>query len=129
MDESEMGAVVHIEEDSNRTSTEVDLIMATMPDPEVRGYFGPRRSRPSTISIMRAPRKRASIAAEQIVGASSSGGVQDRFPPFNPESDIHVGQFVAFTMEHKELHAGIPFYVGKVVEFGQRTWAKKIKVV
>jgi hypothetical protein len=36
---------------------------------------------------------------------------------------------MAFTVEHEELRAGVPFYVGKVVEFGQRTWAEKIKVV
>jgi hypothetical protein len=90
MDESETGAVVHTKEDSNRTSTEVDLIMATMPDPEARGYFGPRRSRPSTVSITRAPRRKASTAAEQTVEASNGGGVPDRFPPFNPESDIRV---------------------------------------
>jgi hypothetical protein len=52
MDESEMRAVVHTEEDSNRTST--DLIMVTMPDPEARGYFGPRRNRPSIVSVTRA---------------------------------------------------------------------------
>jgi hypothetical protein len=129
MDESGTGAVVHTEEDSNRTSTEVDLIMATMLDPEARGYFHPRRNRPSTISVTRAPRMRASTTAEQTVGASNGRGVHDRFPPFNPESVTRVGQFVAFTMEHKELRAGVPFYVGKVVEFGQRTWIEKIKVV
>jgi hypothetical protein len=36
---------------------------------------------------------------------------------------------VAFTLEHEEFRAGVPFYVGKVVKFGQRTWAEKIKVV
>jgi hypothetical protein len=36
---------------------------------------------------------------------------------------------VAFIVEHEELRVGVPFYVGKVVEFGQRTWAEKIKVV
>jgi hypothetical protein len=129
MDESETGEVVHTEADSNRTSTEVGLIMATMPNPEAGGYFGPKRSRPSTASVTRAPRRRASTAAEQTVGASSGGGVPDRFPPFNPKSDIHVGQFVVFTMEHDELHAGVPFYVGKVVDFGQWTWVEKIKVM
>jgi hypothetical protein len=103
--------------------------MATMPDPETRGYFGPWRSRPSIVSVMRAPRRRASTTVEQTVRASSDKGVHDQFPPFNPESDIHVGKFVAFTMEHEELRAGVPFYIGKVVEFGQRTWAEKIKVM
>jgi hypothetical protein len=46
MEDSEPERVLHIEENSNTTNIEVDLIMATMPDPEARGYFDPRRSRP-----------------------------------------------------------------------------------
>jgi hypothetical protein len=95
----------------------------------VRILFGPCRSRPSTAAVTRAPRKRASSVAQQTFGATSTGGGEDRFPPFNPENDIRVGQFVAFTVEQAELRAGVPFYVGKVLEFGQWKWAKKIKVV
>jgi hypothetical protein len=40
-----------------------------------------------------------------------------------------VGQFVALTIEQAELRVGVPFYVGKVVEFGQWKWAEKMKVV
>jgi hypothetical protein len=36
---------------------------------------------------------------------------------------------VAFTVEHEELRASVPFYMGKVVKFGQQTWVEKIKVV
>jgi hypothetical protein len=39
--------------------------MATMPDPKARGYFGPRKSRPLTVAVTRAPRRRASSAAQQ----------------------------------------------------------------
>jgi hypothetical protein len=41
----------------------------------------------------------------------------------------HVGQFVALTVEQAEVYAGVPFYMGKVVDFGQRKWAEKMKVV
>jgi hypothetical protein len=70
--------------------------------------------------MTRAPRKRASSATQQTIGATSSEGGEDRFPPFNLENDIQVGQFVALTVEQEELRASIPFYVGKVLEFGQR---------
>jgi hypothetical protein len=118
MEDSEPEGVLHTEENFNTANTEVDLIMATMPDPEARGYFNPRRSRPSTVAMTRAPRKRASSTTQQTFGATSSGRREDRFPPFNPENDIRVGQFVALTVEQAELRAGVPFYVGKVVEFG-----------
>jgi hypothetical protein len=36
---------------------------------------------------------------------------------------------MALIVEQVEVRAGVPFYVGKVVEFGQRKWAKKMKVV
>jgi hypothetical protein len=40
-----------------------------------------------------------------------------------------VGHFVALTVEQEELRAGIPFYVGKVLEFGNRRWVEKMKVI
>jgi hypothetical protein len=40
-----------------------------------------------------------------------------------------VGQFVALTVEQDEMHAGIPFYLGKVLEFGQQKWAERMKVL
>jgi hypothetical protein len=129
MEDSDPEGVFHTEENSNIMNEEVDFIMATMPDPEARGYFGPCRSRLSTAAVTRAPRKRASSAAQQTFGTTSTGRGDDRFPPLNPETDIRVGQFMAFTIEQAELRVGVPFYVGKVLEFGQWKWAEKIKVV
>jgi hypothetical protein len=40
-----------------------------------------------------------------------------------------VGHFVALSVEQEELRAGIPFYVGKVLEFGKRRWVEKMKVI
>jgi hypothetical protein len=40
-----------------------------------------------------------------------------------------VGQFVALTVEQAEVHVGVLFYMGKVVEFGQRKWVEKMIVV
>ena len=39
MEDSKQEGVLHTKENSSTTNTEVDLIMATMPDPEAQGYF------------------------------------------------------------------------------------------
>jgi hypothetical protein len=127
MEDLETEGVLYTEDHSR--NREVDLIMATMPDPEAKRYFGPCKSRPSTVAVTRAPKKRASSVAQQTVEATSDEGGEDRFPPFNPENDIRVGQFLALTVEQEELGVGIPFYVEKVLEFGQRKWVEKMKVV
>jgi hypothetical protein len=114
---------VHTEDCSS--PIEVGLIMAMMPDPKARGYFGPRRSRPATVPGTRAPRKRATSASLFTIGAGTSAGGEDRFPAFNPEIDIRVGHFVALSVEQEELRVGVPFYVGKVLEFGKGRWAEK----
>jgi hypothetical protein len=55
MEDSETEGILHTEDYSR--NTKVDLIMATMPGPEARGYFEPRRSRPSIVVVTRVPRK------------------------------------------------------------------------
>ena len=67
---------------------EVGLIMALMPNPEARGYFEPRRNRPTTVPSTRAPRARATSTRPLIGGALNSEGGEDRFPAFNPETNI-----------------------------------------
>lgn len=106
-----------------------DLILSTMPDPEGRGYFGPRRGRPSTVSVRRTPNQNRDVGIGQTSTRMHTSGTEDPFPPFDPTSDIKVGQFVALTVEHSEVQAGVPFYVGKVLEFGQRSRALKMKVL
>jgi hypothetical protein len=90
---------VEVRTEDRSSPAEVGLIMATMPDPDARRYFGPRRSRPATVPGTRAPRKRATSASPLIVGAGTSAGGEDRFPAFNPETDIRVGHFVALSVE------------------------------
>jgi hypothetical protein len=62
VEDTETKGVLHTKDHSR--NREVDLIMATIPNPEARGYFRPRRNRPSTVAMMRAPRKRASSATQ-----------------------------------------------------------------
>jgi hypothetical protein len=90
---------VEVRTEDRSSPAEVGLIMATMPDLEVRGYFGPRRSRPATIPGTRALRRRTTSASPLTVGVGSSGGGEDRFPAFNPRTDIRVGHFVALSVE------------------------------
>jgi hypothetical protein len=59
---------VEVYTEDRSSPTKVGLIMATMPDLEARGYFGPRRSRPATILGTRAPRRRATSASPLTVG-------------------------------------------------------------
>jgi hypothetical protein len=120
---------VEVRTEDCSSPAEVGLIMAMMPNLEARGYFGPRRSRPATIPGTRAPRRRATRTSPLTVGAGTSAGGEDRFPAFNPETDIRVGHFVALSVEQEELRAGVPFYVGKVLKFGKERWVEKMKVI
>jgi hypothetical protein len=118
--------------DSNTTSNTnavVDSIMATMPNPEPRGYFGPRKGRPSTAAVTRTPRRTGTEVVGQASSTATLEATDDPFPVFNPARDLEIGQFVALTVERKVVRAGVPFYVGKVVEFGQGKWAMKVKVI
>jgi len=54
---------------------------------------------------------------------------EDPFPFFNLENDITIGQFVALSVEMSEVKEGVPFYLRKLLEFGQGRWALKMKVL
>jgi hypothetical protein len=79
---------VEVRTEDQSSIAEVGLIMATMPNPEATGYFRPRRSRPATILGTRAPRRRATSTSPVTVGAGTNIGGEDRFPAFNPRTDI-----------------------------------------
>jgi len=68
--------------------------------------------------------KRKKVLLEVQQGAS-----EDPFPPFNPKKEVVVGHFVALNVEPKEVRGGVPFYMGKMWEFGQGQWALKMKVL
>ena len=110
-------------------SAAVDLIMVTMPNPERRGYFGPRRDRPPQEASRRVTGRRNTHGCSDVLPIVVQDAGEDPFPAFNPENDVVVGQFVALTVELEEVRRGVPFYIGKVLEFGQGRWASKMKVL
>ena len=42
--------------------------------------------------------------------------------------DISAGLLVALSVVREEIEAGVPFYLGKVIEEGRNSWRTKIKV-
>ena len=81
----------------------VDLIMATMPNPERRGYFGPCRDRPAQEGSRRVTGGRNRGVRIEAPPTAVEGASKDPFPAFNPNSDILIGQFVALTVELQEV--------------------------
>jgi len=55
--------------------------------------------------------------------------VGDPFLVFNPKNDVNTGKFVALTIGTNEVRIAKSFYVAKVLEFGQRSWGTRTKVV
>jgi hypothetical protein len=114
--------------EENREITAVDQIVAMLPNAEVRGYFGPRRARPFNQGVRRAQQMERNNIEERAEQGVYDEGNHDPFPPFNPQSDISCGQFVALSIDRAELEAGVPFYIGKVIEDGKGRWRLKMKV-
>ena len=80
------------------------------------------------IKAMRSPavackKKKATVsrAIPEVMGNEDG----DCFCPYNPKTNVMVGQFVALTVELSEIQGGVPFYIQKVIEFGQGQWSAK----
>jgi len=125
---TEPDGVVEGDDDTNTIDIKVGLIIATMPNPKARQYFSLRKGRPSAMAMTTVPRRKTIIAMDGAITTTCIVGAEDPFPPFNLESDIRVGYFVCLIVEPIEVQAGVPFYVVKVLEFGQGKWALKMKV-
>ena len=103
----------------NREVTVVDQIVAMLPNADSRGYCGPRRGKPSNQAVRRAQRTEHNHVQERVEQGAGDEVNHDPFPPFNPQSDINCGQFVALSVDRAEVEGGVPFYVGKVIEDGK----------
>ena len=95
----------------------VDLIMTTMPTIETIFVGSKDKPPPEPSQRVTGGKKRAGTnrAISEVVYNEEI----DCFPPYNLETDIIIGQFVALTMELSEIQGGVPFYIGKIIEFKQ----------
>ena len=114
--------------EKDREITAVDQIVAMLSNAEARGYFGPRRARPFNQAVRRAQQTERNHIGERTEQGARDQGSHDPFPPFNPQSDISCGQFVALSIDQAEVEAGVPFCVEKVIEDGKSRWRLKMKV-
>ena len=110
-------------------TTTVDLIMATMPNVERRGYFGPCKDKPPPEPSQRLTGRKKRIKTNTTITEVVRNEDGDFFPPYSSKADNMVGQFVALIVELSEIQGGVPFYIGKVIEFGQRRWSANMKVL
>ena len=65
--------------------------MAMLPSAEARGYFGPRRGRPSNQVVHKGQQTKKNPIEEQTGRGVTVEGGYDSFPPFNPQVDISYG--------------------------------------
>ena len=106
----------------------VDQIVAMLPNADSRGYLGPRRGRPSNQVVRKVQRTERNHVQERVEQGTRDEINHDPFPPFNPQSDINCGQFVALSVDRVEVEGGVPFYIGKVIEDRKHQRSHKIKV-
>ena len=96
--------------------------LATLPEVELRGYFGPhgtapvRTHGPSRVRPNKRPRVSLVIVQRLAVqrGGQHPPTGEEAFPAFNPHKDISIGQFVAVCSLEEDRRRGAPFWVGKV---------------
>lgn len=103
----------------DRKVTTVDQIVAMLPNAEVQRYFGPRRTRPLNQTVHKVQRTEYNHIEEQVKQGAQDEGNRDPFPPFNLQSNINCGQFVALSIDQAKVEASVPFYIGKVLEDGK----------
>ena len=106
----------------------MDQIVAVLLNADSQGYFALRRRRPSNQAVRWAQRTKRKHVQKQVKQGARDEVNHNPFPPFNPQSDINCGQFVALSVDRAEVEGGVPFYVGKVIEDGKNQRSHKIKV-
>jgi hypothetical protein len=104
------------ESDASRIEEVVNnQILALLPDPAPRGFFGPKKLRPSTVVVTKAPRRMNTKRASGI--AQPSSVEEDPFPEFDPHKHVEIGHFVAMCVTYEDVLLGILFFLGKVIRF------------
>ena len=83
------------------TNVVVNLIMATMTNPEPRGYFGPRKGRPFTTAVMRTPKRNMGRGRGPTSFTTTLEATDDYFPVFQSREGFGILDSVALTIEPK----------------------------
>jgi hypothetical protein len=104
------------ESDASRIEEAVNnQIFALLPDPAPQGFFVPKRLRPSTVALTKAPRRMNTKRVSGIVQPSSVE--EDPFPEFDPHKHVEIGHFVAMCVTREDVLSRIPFFLEKVIRF------------
>jgi hypothetical protein len=90
-------------------------ILALLPDPSPRGFFGLKRLRPSTTSVTKAPQRMNTERTSSI--ARPFAMEEDPFPEFDSHKHVEIGHFVAMCVTRDDVLSRIPFFLGKVIRF------------
>jgi hypothetical protein len=103
-------------------------ILALLPYPAPRGFFGTKRLRPSIATVTKAPRK---MNTDRTSGIARPPFVkEDPFPEFDPHKHVEIGYFVAMWVTHEDVLSGIPFFLEKVIRFrGKREEQGNMQVI
>jgi hypothetical protein len=87
-------------------------ILALLLYPVPQGYFGPKKLRPSTASVTKAPRKMNTKRTSGI--AQPSFVEEDPFLEFDPHKHVEIGHFVTMYVTPEDVLSWISFFLGRL---------------
>jgi hypothetical protein len=103
-------------------------ILALLPDPTPRGFFGPKKLRPSIAAVTKAPRRMNTERTFSIARPSTME--EDPFPEFDPHKHVEIGHFVAIYVTREDVLLGIPFFLERAIRFcGKREEQGDMRVI
>jgi hypothetical protein len=102
--------------------------LALLSDLAPRGFFGPKKLRPSTAAVTKAL-PRMNMETTYVI-AQPSSIEKDPFPKFNPHKHVEIGHFVAMCVTREDVLSRISFFLGKVIRFrGKRKKQGDMQVI
>ena len=87
-------------------------ILALLLYPTPQGYFGPKKLRPSTALVTKAPRKKNTERTSGIVWPSSVE--EDMFLDFDPYKHVEIRHFVTMHVTPEDVLSWISFFLGRL---------------
>jgi hypothetical protein len=92
----------HVNEASRAEEVVNNQILTLIPDLALRGFFGPKRLRPSIVAVTKAPQRRSTKTTSIIAQPSFVG--EDPFPEFDPHKHVEIGHFVAMCITREDAY-------------------------